>query len=84
MGVSFDSPAANAAFADSHSFGFRLLCDTERDLGLAYRACERKDDQYPRRITYVINAGGKIEQAILTKSPGAQAEELLRYFAGSD
>lgn len=83
MGVSFDGAEANAAFAASHEFGFRLLCDTERILGLAYHACEKKEDQYPRRITYVIDASGRIEQSILTKSPGAQAGELLRYFESS-
>jgi peroxiredoxin len=54
------------------------LCDVERKLGLAYHACETARDAYPRRITYVIGADGKIEQAIETKDPGGQASELAR------
>lgn len=83
FGVSFDSPADNAAFAQKQGFEFRLLCDTERELGLAFRACESVEDQYPRRITYVIDAKGTIELALETKSPAAQADELLRYLTKS-
>jgi len=68
---------ANRAFAEKRGFPFRLLCDTDRTLCLAYRACERADDAYARRITYVIGPDGRIEQALETKSPKAQAAELL-------
>ncbi len=83
FGVSFESVESNAAFAKKFEFPFRLLCDTDRKLGLAYRACERKEDQYPRRITYVVGADGEIEHAVETQSPAAQADELLAYFAES-
>lgn len=83
LGVSFDTVEENAAFATKQQFPYPLLCDTERELGLAYRACESAEDQYPRRITYVVSADGKIERAIETKNPGAQAQELLDYFASS-
>ncbi len=79
--MSFDSQEANAAFAAKQEFPYSLLCDTERELGLAYLACERKEDEYPRRITYVIGSGGAIEKAIETKDVGAQAGELLAYLA---
>jgi hypothetical protein len=46
-------------------------------MGLAYKACENKDDAYPRRITYVIGPDARIEQAIDTKDAGGQAAELL-------
>lgn len=75
--MSFDSVQANRAFADKQGYPFRLLCDTERALGLAYRACNRKSDPFPRRITYVVGPDGKIEQALETGSPGEQAGELL-------
>lgn len=60
-----------------------MLCDTERAMGLAFKACESAEDQYPRRITYVVGADGNIEQAIETKSPGEQADQLLSYLTGS-
>jgi peroxiredoxin len=46
-------------------------------MGLAYGACERSSDAYPRRITYVIGTDGRIERAIETADPGAQAAEIL-------
>ena len=54
-----------------------MLCDTDRTLGLAYKACEDASDGYARRITYVISSDGKIEQAIETSDPAGQASELL-------
>ena len=47
-------------------------------MGLAYKACADASEGYPRRITYVIGAGGDIEQAIETSDPGGQADELLQ------
>jgi peroxiredoxin len=55
---------------------FPLLSDTRREIALAYAACESARDEFPRRITYVIGADGRIEQAIETRSPGSQAGEL--------
>ena len=81
FGVSFDTPADNRAFVQKFSFPFPLLCDTKREMGLAYKACDSVVDPYPNRITYVIGPDGKIEQAIETKDPGGQAEELLAILA---
>jgi peroxiredoxin len=75
--VSFDGPAENKAFAEKLGYTFPLLCDTERKLGLAYKACDRASDAYARRYTYVIGPSGLIEEAIDTKEPGAQAAALL-------
>jgi peroxiredoxin Q/BCP len=77
LGVSFDPPAFNRAFAEKFGFPFPLLSDVSRQIGLAYGACERADDPYARRYTYVIGPDGRIEQAIDTKDPGGQAEALL-------
>ena len=77
LGVSFDGVEDNRAFAEKFSFPYLLLCDTERQLGLAYRACDGKLDPYPNRITYVIGPDGTIEQAIETSDPGGQAAAIL-------
>ena len=77
LGVSFDSPAANLAFAEKFEFPFPLLCDVDRKLGLAYGACKTAKDRSASRYTYVVGPDGKIEQAIDTKNPGAQAVALL-------
>ena len=40
LGVSFDDQAANSAFVKANHFTFPLLCDTDRQIGLAYGACD--------------------------------------------
>jgi len=61
--VSFDTPADNKAFAEAQQFPFRLLCDTDKSMSLAYRACADRGAKYPDRITYLIDAQGRIESA---------------------
>ena len=77
LGVSFDSVDENRAFAEKFSFPYPLLCDTTRAMGVAYGAADNAAANYPARITYVIGTDGKIEQAIDTKDPAAQAAEIL-------
>ena len=60
LGASFDSVAENAAFAAKFDFPFQLLCDTQRDLGLAYGACTARDAEYARRISFLIDEQGDI------------------------
>lgn len=78
LGVSFDTPADNKAFAEKFRFPFPLLCDVDRKIGLAYKACDTASEAYAKRFTYVIGPDGKIERAIDTKDPGAQAEALSK------
>jgi peroxiredoxin Q/BCP len=78
LGISFDSVEDNRRFAEEQALPFPLLCDVDRRVGLAYRACERASDAYPRRVTYVIGPDGRIEQALATQDPGGQAAELLQ------
>lgn len=77
LGVSFDAPERNRAFADKFSFPFRLLSDTSRDVAIAYGAARSRRDRFPARYTYVIGPDGRIVEALDTKDPGAQAAELL-------
>jgi peroxiredoxin Q/BCP len=77
LGASFDAAKDNLAFANKFSFPFRLLCDTDRKLAVAYGAADSTKDGYPRRITYVIGTNGAIEQAIDTKDPAGQAAAIL-------
>lgn len=77
LGISFDTEKENRAFSEKFSFPFRLLCDTDRAVGLAYGACESADAGYASRFTYVIGPDGRIEQAIDTQDPAGQAEAIL-------
>ena len=77
VGASFDTVEENAAFRAKLSYPFPLLCDTERQLGLAYGACDTPSDVYARRLTFVVGPDGRLEHAIDTKQPGTHAAELL-------
>lgn len=63
FGVSFDDAAANAAFADKYEFNFPLLCDTDKRLSIAYGAAADASARYPNRVTYLIDAEGRIALA---------------------
>ena len=77
LGISFDSPEENRAFADKYGYSFRLLSDADKAVALAYGAAESRLDAYPRRLTFVIGPDGVLEQAIDTRDPGGQAASLL-------
>jgi peroxiredoxin Q/BCP len=76
--VSFDTVEDNAAFAKKFRFPFPLLCDTSRQIGMAYGACNSTDAEYANRITYVIDQRGKVDQVYGKVSPGKHPEELLK------
>ena len=63
LGASFDTVEENAAFAAKFHFPFRLLCDTKREIGLAYGACAGPKDEHARRISYMIGPDGTITHA---------------------
>jgi peroxiredoxin Q/BCP len=75
--MSFDTPAANKAFAGKFGFRFRLLSDAERKAAVAYGAADDASARTPKRMTFVVGPDGRIEQAIATQDPAGQAGELL-------
>jgi len=77
LGISFDSEKKNRAFAEKYDFPFRLLCDTDRKIGLAYGACDDTAAGAPRRISYVIDTEGRISRAMPKVNPREHAEEVL-------
>ena len=77
LGASTDSIEANAKFASEQGFSYPLLCDTEREVCLAYGACKRPTDSTAKRISYVIDSEGKILQAHETVDARKHPETLL-------
>ena len=77
VGVSFDTPAENAAFAKKYDFPFPLISDTDRKVGMAYGACDSPKDEYARRIAYVIDENGRIQEAHEKVSAGSYPHEQL-------
>ncbi len=80
LGASFDTVQENADFAKKFGFPYRLLCDTKRQIGLAYGACEKPQDGSAKRISYVIGPDGTIRHVfpkIDAKSHPREVLELL-------
>jgi thioredoxin-dependent peroxiredoxin len=75
--VSFDTVAENEAFAKKFSFPYPLLCDTKREIGLAYGACDAPTDRTARRISYVIGPDGRIEHSFPKVDPKKHPAEVL-------
>ena len=77
LGASFDTIDANAAFAKKFDFPFPLLCDTDRDIGMKYGACDSASAGSAKRITYVIDPEGKISQVYGKVNAADHPKELL-------
>ncbi|MGH9316423.1 MAG: peroxiredoxin, partial [Thermoanaerobaculia bacterium] len=56
---------------------FPLLCDTKREMGMAYGACDSPTAGFAARITCVIGPDGKILQVHPQVSPKTHPTELL-------
>jgi peroxiredoxin Q/BCP len=78
MGVSFDTVDENAAFAEKFSFPFLLLSDPGREIGLAYHAADRPDQEHARRITYVVDPEGRIAHALEQVDVRTHAADVAR------
>ena len=83
LGVSFDTVAENKAFADKFDFNFPLLCDTTKAMSAAYGACADASAKYPGRITYIIDADGKIEHAETVSDIDAHIPAAVARLTGS-
>ena len=68
----------NATFAEDNRFPFPLLCDTGRQIGMAYGACETPDAQHAKRMTFVIGPDGKILQVHAQVNARQHPEDLLK------
>ena len=78
LGVSFDSVDDNRAFAEKFEFPYKLLCDGDRALGMAYHAARSAGEGYARRISYLIDEGGKILFAYKGVDPQTHLAEILK------
>ena len=67
MGVSYDTPKDQKAFAEAEQFPFRLLSDIDKSTGAAYDVARDPDDRLfafgPKRITYLVDPEGTIVRA---------------------
>ncbi len=76
--MSFDTVDANCAFADKFGFPYTLLSDTDRALGMAYGACDAPDSGYARRVSFLIDEKGLIQQVYSPVNPAEHAAAVLK------
>jgi thioredoxin-dependent peroxiredoxin len=60
--VSFDTQHDNKAFADKFGFQFPLVCDTSRQIGVAYGAADSAQAPTARRVGVVIGPDGRVKE----------------------
>ena len=77
LGVSFDTPADNAAFVAKEHFPFRLLSDGERKLATATGAASSPTAAVASRISYLVGPDGKVQRAYGTVDPRTHAASVL-------
>lgn len=80
LGASYDGVAANRAFAEKFQFPYKLLCDVDHAVGLAYGADDPSDPGFPRRISYLIGPDRRIVKAydpvVVTTHPAQVLADL--------
>jgi peroxiredoxin Q/BCP len=77
LGVSFNTVGENAAFAAKYGFGFKLLCDTTHGVAAAYGACVDIKARYPERMSFLIDADGRVERVYDRVDPRDHAARVL-------
>lgn len=83
LGASFDSPEKNQRFRQKKEFPFDLLCDTTREMGLAYGACDDVGAKHAKRISVVIDPEGRVEKVYSDVNARSHFDEVLRDLGGS-
>jgi peroxiredoxin Q/BCP len=83
LGISFDNIEENPAFAEKVDFPFRLLCDVDRSVGVAYGAADAPEAGYAKRISFVIGEGGRILHAYARVDPKTHLDQVLSDLAAS-
>lgn len=87
IGISKDSAASHAKFAQKHDLPFILLADPELEAIQAYDVWAEKK-LYGKvsmgvvRTTYIIDEQGVIEKVMPKVKPDTNAEEILAYLTG--
>ena len=76
--MSFDTVAANCAFAEKRGFDYLLLADTDRQLGLAYGAATDAAAGFARRVSFLIDERGVVLKTYSQVNPGTHPDEVLR------
>lgn len=88
IGISKDSVASHAKFAEKHQLPFILLSDPELEAIQAYDVWVEKKlygkvSMGVNRTTYIIDEQGMIEKVMPKVKPDTNAEEILEYLCAA-
>jgi peroxiredoxin len=56
-----------------------LLSDQGRNIGVAYGVCKSRNAPVAKRVTYLIDAQGKVEKAWARLKPAEHATAVIEY-----
>jgi len=82
LGISPDTPKAQASFKQKYGLPFTLLCDTGRQAAEAYGVLKEKN-MYGKKVmgiertTFLIDAEGNIKKIFPKVKPAGHAAEVL-------
>ena len=80
FGVSFDSVESHRAFVAKYKLPFLLLADTDKHLAMAYGVAGASSP-WASRVTFVIDAQGKIARVFPKVNPSEHSAELQQALA---
>ena len=82
VGISPDTPTAQARFKTKHNLPFTLLCDVDKKVAVAYDVLKEKN-MYGKKVmgivrsTFVIGEDGKIEKIFSHVKAEGHAAQVL-------
>jgi len=82
LGISPDTPKAQANFKEKEGLNFTLLCDVDKKVAQAYGVWKEKN-MYGKKVmgiertTFLIDEAGKIAKIFAKVKPAGHAAEVL-------
>lgn len=84
VGVSFDTPEANQAWAEDEAFAFELWTDSDKTLAIYYGSVSDESANYAGRITRLLGADGALlleyDEVGVSTSPQEVLEDCTLLF----
>ncbi len=80
LGISFDTPEENKAFAEQLDFPSPLLSDPDKTVGAAYQVIRDPGDKFAnfsQRHSYLIDPEGRIAKAYDVTDPAGHAAVVV-------
>jgi peroxiredoxin Q/BCP len=77
IGISYDSPESHKAFKEKYDLPFTLLADTKKKVAKKYGADRQPNNNVAKRITYLLDADGKVVKVYPDVTPDGHASEIL-------